>query len=157
MYGPFGSLVGAMAHRTPIFEHVFGMLTDLRKEGVLPRRYLELALVAVSKLNACDYCIAHHAPFLAVEGVTPLGTENILEYENHPEFDEIDKLVVQYSIEVSNNFHRVRDELFDQLQIHFSEKQIVELTWRIALCGAFNRFNDVLQLDLEKEALAKIA
>ena len=23
-YGPFGSLVGAMAHRTPIFEHVFG-------------------------------------------------------------------------------------------------------------------------------------
>ena len=46
-YGPFGSLVGAMAHRTPIFEHVFGMLTDLRKEGVLPRRYLELSLIHI--------------------------------------------------------------------------------------------------------------
>ena len=88
-YGPFGSLVGAMAHRTPIFEHVFGMLTDLRKEGVLPRRYLELALVAVSKINACDYCVAHHAPFLTVEGVTPAGAENILQYEDHPEFDDI--------------------------------------------------------------------
>ena len=156
-YGPFGSLVGAMAHRTPIFEHVFGMLTDLRNEGVLPRRYLELALVAVSKVNSCDYCVAHHAPFLAIEGVTPAGAENILQYENHPEFDDIDKLVVEYSIEVTSNFHRVRDNLFDRLRDHFSEEQIVELTWRIALCGAFNRFNDVLQLDIEEEALAKIA
>ena len=156
-YGTFGSLVGAMAHRTPIFEHVFGMLTDLRNEGVLPRRYLELALVAVSKVNSCDYCVAHHAPFLTIEGVTPAGAENILQYENHPEFDDIDKLVVEYSIEVTSNFHRVRDNLFDRLRDHFSEEQIVELTWRIALCGAFNRFNDVLQLDIEEEALAKIA
>jgi len=156
-YGPFGSLVGAMAHRTPIFEHVFGMLTDLREEGVLTRRHLELALVAVSKLNACDYCVAHHAPFLTVEGVSPAGAENILEYEDHPEFDEVDKLVVEYAVEVTNNFHRVRDQFFERLRVHFSEQQIVELTWRIALCGAFNRFNDVLQLDLEEEALAKIA
>jgi alkylhydroperoxidase family enzyme len=47
--------------------------------------------------------------------------------------------------------------MFDKLKIHFSEEQIVELTWRIALCGAFNRFNDVLQLEIEQDALAKIA
>ena len=156
-YGPFGSLVGAMAHRPPIFEHVFGMLTELREEGILPRRYLELALVAVSKLNKCDYCVAHHSPFLTIEGVSPLGAETILNYEDHPEFDEIDKLVVEYSISVSNDFNRVRDSFFDRLKTHFSEKQIVELTWRIALCGAFNRFNDVLQLDIEEEVLAKIS
>ena len=28
------------------------------------------------------------------------------------------------------------------------------MTWRIALCGAFNRFNDVLQLEIEPEAEA---
>ena len=156
-YGSFASLVGAMAHRGPILEHVFGMLTDLRKEGVLPRRYLELGLVAVSKLNACDYCVAHHSPFLTIEGITPAGTEAILDYENHPEFDNVDKLVVEYAIKVSNDFNRVRDSMFDRLSEHFTEPQIVELTWRIALCGAFNRFNDVLQLDIEEEALAKIA
>jgi alkylhydroperoxidase family enzyme len=47
--------------------------------------------------------------------------------------------------------------MFDKLKIHFNEEQIVELTWRIALCGAFNRFNDVLQLEIEQDALAKIA
>jgi alkylhydroperoxidase family enzyme len=39
--------------------------------------------------------------------------------------------------------------MFTRLRAHFSEAQIVELTWRTALCGAFNRFNDILQLDIE--------
>lgn len=156
-YGPFGSLVGAMARRPPIFEHVFGMLTALRDEDVLPRRYLELALVAVSRLNACEYCVTHHTPFLAVEGVTPAGAAAILDYEDHPEFDETDKLVVEYTITVTRDSNRTRDSLFARLAERFDEEQIVELTWRIALCGAFNRFNEVLQLDIEEEAAAAMA
>jgi alkylhydroperoxidase family enzyme len=41
--------------------------------------------------------------------------------------------------------------MFERLRAHFSEAQIVELTWRIALCGAFNRFNDVLQVEVVEE------
>ncbi len=156
-YGPFASLVGAMAHRAPMLEHVFGLLLDLKKEGVLKRRYLELALVAVSQVNACDYCVAHHGPFLQIEGVSPEGIERLLDHADHPELDEVEKLVVAYAIQVTNDFHRVRDGVFDRLRQHLSEAEIVELTWRIALCGAFNRFNDVLQLEIEKEALERVA
>jgi AhpD family alkylhydroperoxidase len=35
----------------------------------VPRRYLERAIVVVSKLNASDYCVEYHGPFLAVEGI----------------------------------------------------------------------------------------
>ena len=38
----------------------------------------------------------------------------------------------------------------------FTEPEIVELTWRIALCGAFNRVNDALQLEIEPEAEASL-
>jgi hypothetical protein len=31
------------------------------------------------------------------------------------------------------------------------------LTWRIALCGAFNRFNDILQFENELGAAARDA
>ena len=157
-YGPFGSLIGAMGHRPPMLEHVFGMLLDLRDEEVLPRRYLELALVTVSKLNECDYCVAHHGPMLwTVGGVSREGVERILDYEDHPEFDDVDKLVVEYAKEVTTNHNRVRDAIFDRLRQHFSHQQIVELTWRTALCGAFNRFNDVLQLEIEDAALEAVA
>jgi alkylhydroperoxidase family enzyme len=41
--------------------------------------------------------------------------------------------------------------VFDELKAHFTEEQVVELTLRIALCGFFNRFNDVLQIEMEDE------
>jgi AhpD family alkylhydroperoxidase len=156
-YGPFASLVGAMAQRPPILEHTFKLLLALREEGLVARRHLELALVTVSKLNACEYCVAHHSPFLKVEGVSQEGVEHLPEYADHPELDDVDKLVVEYAIQVTNDFNRARDAIFERLAEHFTEAQIVELTWRIALCGAFNRFNDVLQLDIEAEALERVA
>jgi alkylhydroperoxidase family enzyme len=66
-------------------------------------------------------------------------------------------LIVEYSITVTRNWNKTRDEIFDRLKQHFSEAQIVELTWRIALCGAFNRLNDVLQLDIEEGLSAREA
>lgn len=153
-YGPFASLAGAMARRPPILNNVFGMLGDLRDDGLLDRRSLELALVAVSRLNACDYCVAHHSPMLNVAGVSGEAIANILDYETVAEFDAKDRLVIEYAKAVTLDANRVRDGMFERLREHFTEPEIVELTWRIALCGAFNRFNDVLQLDIEDDAHA---
>jgi len=123
----------------------------------LPRRYLELALVAGSKLNVCEYCGSHHAPMLEVEGVSPEGVDRLLEFADHPELDDVDRLVIEYAREVTLNPNTVRDAIFERLRAHFDDAQIVELTWRIALCGAFNRFNDVLQLDIEAGVETRVA
>ena len=148
-YGAFENQAGVMAHRAPIFKHMWSLLVDLAGDGMISKRHLELALVTVSLLNTCDYCVSHHAPKLAVQGVSEEGAAQLLDYKDHPELDELDKLVVEYSIAVTNSWNRTRDEIFTRLRSHFSEAQIVELTWRIALCGAFNRFNDILQLEVE--------
>ena len=147
-YGPFEGQAAAMANRIPIFEHMWRLLTQLSDEGVLPKRYLELAIVAVSLVNQCDFCVAQHTPKLAIEGITPEGAARLLDWDKHPELTEVDRLVVEYAIAVTSNWHRIRDAMFERLRVHFSDAQIVELTWRIALCGAFNRFNDVLQVEV---------
>ncbi|MCS3502315.1 alkylhydroperoxidase family enzyme [Bradyrhizobium japonicum] len=85
-----------------------------------------------------------------MQGVSEEGAARLVDYKDHPELDELDKLVVEYSIAVTNNWNKTRDEVFVRLRAHFSEAQLVELTWRIALCGAFNRFNDILQLEVEQ-------
>lgn len=156
-YGAFENQAGAFAHRPPIFQHVWSLLIDLADEAVLSKRYLELCLVTVSLLNRCDYCVAHHAPKLAIQGVSEEGAARLLDYAEHPELDEVDKLVVEYAIAVTNAWDRTRDEIFVRLKRHFTEAQIVEMTWRTALCGAFNRFNDILQFDIEPGAVARDA
>lgn len=156
-YGAFADQAGAMAQRLPVFKHVWSLLTDLADEAVLSKRHLELALVTVSLLNECPYCVGHHAPKLAVQGISEAGAQDLLNYETHAELNAVDKLVVEYAIAVTRDWSRTRDEIFHRLKAHFSEPQIVELTWRIALCGAFNRFNDVLQVDVPEQTITVAA
>lgn len=156
-YGAFENQAGAMAHRLPIFKNIWTSLIELSDEAVLPKRDLELALVTVSLLNKCTYCVSHHAPKLSVQGISEAGAERLLDYKNHPELNEKDKLVVEYAIAVTNNWNRTGDEIFTRLKAHFSEAQLVELTWRAALCGAFNRFNDILQFDIEDGVVVRDA
>lgn len=149
-YGPFENQAKIFAHRPPAVRHIMGLLLDLADEAVLPKRYLEIALVVVSKLNECTYCVAHHAPRLAGQGFDPAAAERILDDEV-PGFDEVDLLVRDYAVQVTEKAQYMRDAIFERLHEHFSEEQIVELTLRIGLCGFFNRFNDALQISMEDE------
>ncbi|MDF1791779.1 MAG: carboxymuconolactone decarboxylase family protein [Thalassobaculaceae bacterium] len=151
-YGPFLNQVKVFAHRPPALKHIMGLLLEFADEAILPKRYLEIALVVVSKLNACEYCVIHHAPRLVEQGVSTESVEHILD-ESVPGFDAVDHLVRDYAVKVTNDFHRIRDKTFEDLRAQFTEEQIVELTLRISLCGFFNRFNDVLQIGVEDSAM----
>src|SRR5213592_2534197 len=124
-YGPFANQVAVFAHVPAALRHLMPMLMELRAAKTLPKRALELAIVTVSKLNACDYCVAHHKPFLAVEGVSMAGADRLLDYRDHPELDETDRLVVQYAIAAWEQPGRIPDALFARLRERFSEAKIV--------------------------------
>ena len=156
-YGPFRNQAAVFAHVPAALRHLMTMLLELREAATLPKRVLELAIVTVSKLNECDYCVAHHTPFLVVEGVSRAGVERVLDYRDHPEFDERDKLAVEYAIAAWERPSRIPDALFARLKTHFSEAQLVELTLRITLCGFFNKFNDSLGIEEEPEAVHRLA
>ena len=156
-YGPFRNQAAVFAHVPAALRHLMAMLLELREAATLPKRLLELAIVTVSQLNACHYCVAHHQPFLAVEGVSAAGADRLLDYRDHPELDDADKLVVEYAIATWEQPTRIPDALFTRLREHFSEAQIVELTLRITLCGFFNKFNDALGIEEEPEAVERLA
>lgn len=154
-YGPFLNQVKVFAHRPPALKHIMGLLLDLADEAVLPKRDLEVALVTVSKLNECEYCVAHHTPRLVDQGFGPETTERILD-DAPPGFSERDKLVRDFARQVTEKPQYMRDAIFDELRRYFTEEQVVELTLRTALCGFFNRFNDALQIDIEETAIEEL-
>jgi uncharacterized peroxidase-related enzyme len=156
-YGPFRNQAATLAHVPAALRHLMPMLLELREAATLPKRVLELAIVTVSKLNECNYCVAHHTPFLVVEGVSAVGVERVLDFRDHPEFDDTDRLVVEYAIAAWERPNRIPDTLFARLKTHFSEAQLVELTLRITLCGFFNKFNDALGIEEEPEAVQQLA
>jgi uncharacterized peroxidase-related enzyme len=152
-YGRFLNQVKVFAHRPTAVKHLMGMLLDFKEETILPVRYLEIALVVVSKLNECRYCVAHHTPRLVEQGLAAETIANILE-DDCPGLDAIDRLVRDYAVAVTEKPQYIRDKMFEDLRRHFTEEQIVELTLRTALCGFFNRFNDALMIEMEEGVVA---
>lgn len=152
-YGPFGNQAQVLAHVPPAAHHLAAMLMELKARAGIKWRYIELAVTCVSKMNECDYCVAHHSPHLRVDGLSETGLDTLLAYQDHPELDDVDKLVVEYAIAVTNNAGKIRDSLFERLRAEFSQAEIVELTLRISLCGFFNRFNDALMVEIEDDVL----
>ena len=145
-FGPFADQASVLAHVQPALNHLYPMLMELKAQGRVPWRYIELAIVVTSKLNACAYCVASHSPVLAVEGLSDAAIAQ-LPMTDHPDLDETDRLVIEYATLVTENAGRIRDNVFERLRHKFSDDQIVELTLRIGLAGFFNRFNDALQID----------
>ena len=145
-YGPFADQAAVLAHVPSALDHLCQMLMELKARKAVPWRYIELSIVVVSKLNACAYCVAHHSPVLATENLSAAAIAQ-LPNGDHPDFDDVDRLVIEYATLVTQNAGRIRDAVFERLRRHFSEAQIVELTLRIALAGFFNRFNDALMID----------
>lgn len=147
-YGPFRNQAAVLAHVPPALDHLSRLLMELKARDGIRWRYVELAIVVVSKLNACQYCVSHHAPKLRIEGLSAEAVDG-LPATDHPELDEVDRLVIEYATLVTQQSGRIRDAVFERLKCHFTDAQIVELTLRIALCGAYNRLTEALQIDNE--------
>jgi uncharacterized peroxidase-related enzyme len=151
-YGPFANQASVVAHVPTALRHLMPMLMELRAAGTLPRRYLELAIVVVSKLNACHYCVGHHVPMLKVEGVPEDAVAQIPDRVDHPALDDTDRLVIAYAVAVTRDPHRIGDATHAALRARFGEAQIVELTLRIALTTFFNLFSEALGIEEEGAA-----
>ncbi|MDX1710700.1 MAG: carboxymuconolactone decarboxylase family protein [Rhodovibrionaceae bacterium] len=152
-YGPFLDQVRVFAHRPPIVRHLMALLMELAEEGLVDKRDLEIAVTAVSKANACQYCVSQHGARLVSLGLDAETVERILE-PDCPGLSARERLVRDYAVQVNADPKRVPGAMFENLKRHFSEAQIVELTFRATLCGFFNRFNEAMGIDLGEEALA---
>ena len=154
-YGNFTNQVRVMAHSPAALRYICGLMVEWRQNGSLPRRLVEIAVVTVSHVNRCPYCVAHHGPVLVDLGIQPEAVERILD-PAPPGFDAIDILVRDYARLVIERPWGIRDRVFEDLRRHFTERQIVELTLRVSLCNLFNQLNEALQIEMEDGVLANV-
>ncbi len=155
LFKDFGNQVPIYAHAPIGMKHVFGMSLESRLAETLPRRLVEIAVVAASYANRCTYCVAHHSTILADLGLDPDAISN-LAADEVPGLNEVELLVRDYAIAVTERSWGIRDEMFERLSQHFTESEIVELTMRIALTGLFNKVNQALGIEMEEGLMADL-
>lgn len=98
----------------------------------------------VATLNGCTFCI-DIAKAAAENEFAVQKYEQLLRYESSNIFSEAEKAALKY-VEQATLEKNVTDEVFDKLQRHFDDEEIVEITWLNALENYYNLLNKPLNI-----------
>ena len=115
--------------------------------GALPAGTRLLAMQLVGELNGCDWCI-DFGRSLAGEELRE-KVVHVREFETHGAFADPERAALRYAFEAAQVPVAVSDATFAALRRHFSDRQIVELTFAVAIESFFNRVNAPLGIEAE--------
>ena len=154
LFSSFGNQLSVYSHSPVGMKHLYGMSYEISQGSTIPKRLIEIAVIASSFQNRCKYCVVHHSSILADLGLDSDLISNINNLETKG-LNEVEILVRDYAIAVSEKAWGIKDEMFERLKNFFNDSEIVELTMRIALTGLFNKVNQALGIEMEEGLMAE--
>jgi AhpD family alkylhydroperoxidase len=142
MYGRETEPLQVIGHHRPLMVG-FGAvsLAIERYSHAVDDRLKHLAMLRVSQLIGCEWCLDFGSMLAQKSGIPPETLRELSNWRTSSAFDQLDRLVLEYAEAMTRTPVDVADELFARLREHFDERQIVELTSAIALENTFSRAN----------------
>jgi AhpD family alkylhydroperoxidase len=113
------------------------------------RRHKYLGMLRSSQLTGCEWCMDFGSKLAQDSGIDGDTLGDLSGWRDSERFDELDRLVLEYSECMTRTPVEVSDELFAQLREHFDERQIVELTMAIGLENLYSRTNWAFGIESE--------
>jgi 4-carboxymuconolactone decarboxylase len=110
----------------------------------VPARLKVLAELKAATMTSCEYCIDIGSQIARRSGLSDEQLLALPRYRDSEQFDELEKLVLDYAVGMSRTPVDVSEELFEALRAHFDDAQMVELTNIVALENMRGRFNGAL-------------
>ena len=106
----------------------------------IPERLRALIEVRISHINGCAYCVDLHTVQARAAGETTQRLDCLTVWQDVPFFEPDEKAALGWAEAVT----RITEDgapsaLYDALSDHFSDDQIVDLTWIIAQMNTWNR------------------
>ena len=124
----------------------------MENHGDLTSEFKRLIAFVSSNAAGCRYCQAHTIRAAERYGASQERLENVWDFENQNCFSDKEKAALRFAQEASIVPVNVAEETENQLQVYWSDDDVVEIMGVIALFGYLNRWNDVMATSLEEDA-----
>lgn len=138
----------AMATYPPVLAAMEAMGEGIYPGGTLPRELKELVILQSSIDNTCQFCTNSHIDIARNLG---LGDDPKAIVDDHDGMSPAFRIALTYARAVRTDSNRIPDATFDALREHYSEAQIVELTFLVGYINMLNWFNNALQVEYRGE------
>jgi AhpD family alkylhydroperoxidase len=150
MYGRPLEPTQVIAHHRPLLAGfgVMGLASE-RFSNAVEQQLKNLAMLRTSQLIGCEWCLDFGSWLAQRAGAPEEKLRELSRWLDSDQFDQRERLVLEYTDAMTRTPADVSDELFGRLREHFDERQIVELTMAIALENLYSRFNWALGIEGE--------
>lgn len=110
------------------------------EKSTLGKELIDLVWLRMSQINGCSFCLEMHAKSLRAGGVPDAKLDSLAGWRVSEGFTERERAVLAWT-EALTHVDRTHapDEDFEPLKAHFSDVEIADLCFAIALMSAFNR------------------
>ncbi|HSD40015.1 MAG TPA: carboxymuconolactone decarboxylase family protein [Rhodocyclaceae bacterium] len=109
------------------------------KESSIGAQLVDLIFLCVSQINGCAYCIDMHWRDLIKEGGDARHLNTVVAWQESPFFSLRERAALGWVDALTHSQHKPQDAAFVELQQHFSDQEIAEITMAIANMNAWNR------------------
>ena len=136
-------MIQAMCLRPEILRAFAGFGGSVYPGGLLERRLKELVSITASKANECQFCTSSHCDLVDIADIVddPLAiiehTESLVPRE---------RIAIAYTRAVMADSNRIPEPLTRELHEHFTDPEVVELTFLIGYISMLNLFNNALNV-----------
>ena len=145
-------MVTAMATYPPLLEAMETLGNAVYPGGSLPRELKELIILQSSINNSCQFCTNSHIDIAKGLGISDDPVKMLQNTNNlKPEY----AVAIDYLNAIFEGSNRIPDEMFKRLRAHFTEAEIVELTFLTGYINMLNWFNNALQVEYRGELKPK--
>ena len=117
-------------------------LSQALKKSSLGNTLIDLVNIRASQLNGCAMCLDMHCKEAKIHGEQELRIYHIPIWRESTLFSDAEKAALEWTEAVTKlSEHGVPDDVYERVRAHFTETQISELTFAVAVINAWNRLN----------------
>jgi 4-carboxymuconolactone decarboxylase len=146
MYGRETAIAGVMAHTKANMVGYAALEFGHERSHAMPERVKVLAATKAACIVGCEFCIDIGSALGRREGVTEEQLRDFHDYRESAAFSSEERLAMEYAEEMTGESVNIPEALSERLRRHFSEEQIVDLTFAIAIENLRARFNNALDI-----------
>ncbi|RRV10701.1 carboxymuconolactone decarboxylase family protein [Pseudomonas sp. v388] len=109
-------------------------------DSALGVELVELIYLRTSQINGCAYCLGMHAQALREAGISQARLDCLAGWRISELFSPREKAALAWAETLTHvSAQGATDELYEPLKAHFTDAEISDLTFVVALMNAFNR------------------
>lgn len=118
----------------------FGATKKALESSPLGKELVELVWLRMSQINGCAFCLEMHAKALRADGVSQTKLDSLAGWRVSERFSERERAALAWTDALTLvDRTGAPDADYEPLKAYFTEVEISDLTFAVALMSAFNR------------------